>query len=400
MSAPEVVWLGNSLIHYHRARADAFARDWPGQFTLLELCGRDQLSILESETCAFARVRTLFPGITVADLRPRAVSESVRGYLEENRPGVCCLNGWALPGSAAMLHWALERGVPCVIMSESNAHDSPSVWWKETTKRRFVAQCRAAFVGGLWHRNYLVELGMDPACIFEGYDVVDNEHFRLGAESARRGPLGTRAALGLPRQYFVACARFEAKKNLPRLIEAHAIYLQKAGREGWSLLIVGDGPMRADLETLAAKLGSKEKVVFAGWRTYQQLPAIYGLGKAFIHASTTEQWGLVVNEAMAAGLPVLVSERSGCAAELVKPGENGFTFDPWNIEEIAGTMLSIHLDDHLREQMGKRSLEIIAHWGPERFARGLRQAVECAMNRGSHDASLVSRMMVRLMTVR
>src|SRR5208337_5127598 len=75
-----------------------------------------------------------------------------------------------------------------------------------------------------------------------------------------------------------------------------------------------------------------------GFKQYEELPAYYGLAGAFVHASTAEQWGLVANEAMASGLPVLVSNRCGCATELVEEGRNGFAFDPENVEQLAGFM--------------------------------------------------------------
>jgi len=282
-------------------------------------------------------------------------------------------------------------------MSESNQHDSTNLWWKEEIKRRFVAQCGAALVGGAWHRDYLIQLGMPPEVIFCGYDVVDNDHFRVGAESARGSEERVRTSLNLPHDYFLACARFEPKKNLHRLIEAYSAYVRQVEPNPWHLLIVGDGPSRPGLESLARGLGISDKVLFKGLVGYQELPWIYGLARAFVHASTTEQWGLVVNEAMAASLPVLVSARCGCAAEMVKNGVNGFTFNPWKTEEITQRMLLIHKDSSLLSRLGRHSAAIIANWGPERFARNLRRAVECAMDRGPLRQGLISRAVVQLM---
>lgn len=296
-----------------------------------------------------------------------------------------------------MLDWAVAHGVPCVLMSESNQHDHSRNWLKEQLKARFVAQCSAGLAGGTESRRYLVELGMAPESIFDGYDVVDNEHFRAGAEAARRDRLRCRAQLAVPEEYFFACARFEPKKNFHRLIEAFALYASAAGPSAWKLVIAGDGPSRPELEALARSLHVEDGVIFAGLKTYQELPVIYGLAKAFIHASTTEQWGLVVNEAMAAGLAVLVSKRCGCAPDLVKDGVNGFTFDPRDAGEIAEKMLTVHRDASLPERMGRRSAEMIAEWGPERFGRGLMHAAEFALNRGPAKETLLSRAVVRLM---
>src|SRR5207244_4064698 len=102
-------------------------------------------------------------------------------------------------------------------------------------------------------------------------------------------------------------------KNLPRLLEAFAGYRRLAGDAAWELVLLGDGPLRPELVALLKDLELDGHVLLPGFKQYDELPAYYGLAGAFIHASTTEQWGLVVNEAMASGLPVLVSDRCGCA---------------------------------------------------------------------------------------
>jgi glycosyltransferase involved in cell wall biosynthesis len=124
-------------------------------------------------------------------------------------------------------------------------------------------------------------------------------------------------------------------------------------------------------------------VLLPGFKQYPELPAYYGLASAFVHASTTEQWGLVVNEAMASGLPVLVSNRCGCATDLVQEGVNGFTFDPYSVEAIAHAMQRVwQMEDGELKKMGAQSARIITNWGPERFATGLEAAARKAIEVG------------------
>src|ERR1035441_8598070 len=143
----------------------------------------------------------------------------------------------------------------------------------------------------------------------------------------------------------------------------------------WSLVLLGDGPLRSALNSQLSTLNLHSHVLLPGFKQYPDLPVYYGLASAFIHASTTEQWGLVVNEAMASGLPVLVSNRCGCATDLVQEGKNGFTFDPCNVEQLAQLMAKIsafQLSSLLA--FGDASRQIISNWGPERFAHGLKEA--------------------------
>ena len=115
-----------------------------------------------------------------------------------------------------------------------------------------------------------------------------------------------------------------------------------------------------------------------GFKPYEELPFYYALANAFVHASTTEQWGLVVNEAIASGLPVIVSNRCGCAPELVNG--NGFTFDPTNEDELATRLLEMaSLSDQERKHLGDNSYRIAANFAPERFGEGLERAASVAM---------------------
>jgi len=163
----------------------------------------------------------------------------------------------------------------------------------------------------------------------------------------------------------------------------------------WSLVLLGDGPLKSDLCHLISDLGLQHSVLLPGFKQYPDLPAYYGLASAFIHASTTEQWGLVVNEAMASGLPVLVSNRCGCAQDLVREGVNGFTFDPYNVEEMANVMLRLtETPKHRLTEMGDASRQLISAWGPERFARGLHDAAETALKNPPPIATVYDRLLL------
>ncbi|MCS4047506.1 glycosyltransferase involved in cell wall biosynthesis [Salinibacter ruber] len=278
-------------------------------------------------------------------------------------------------------------------MSESTGHDFERSWWRERAKKRIVSHFAAGLVGGTPHRAYLRELGVSKDSIFTGYDVVDNEHFAAGAEVVRNSGQNSRDQHSLPDQYFLASGRFVPKKNFPRLIKAFAHYRRRVSSEGWDLVLLGEGPERDAIEETIDTEDVRESVHLPGFKQYGELPSYYGLAGAFVHASTREQWGLVVNEAMAAGLPVLVSDRCGCAPDLVDEGRNGFTFDPYDPSDLAGYMHRIAHRDVDREKMGVTSRDIITNWGPERFATGLREAAETALHAGPPSRSLFDRLL-------
>jgi|SRR5438067_4233464 len=333
--------------------------------------------------------------------------------LEQANPEVVAVNGWNNFGSLAAAKCCVERGVPMVVMSESARDDEPRTWWKETIKRQIVGLYSAALIGGQRHVEYLVELGMPRERIFTGYDVVDNAYFRRRAEEVRSQKSEVRQKYGLPENYFLASARFIEKKNLPRLIKAYAKYRQRSsafaatadrevgrqrsevsnGNAPWDLVLLGDGPLREALNSQLSTLNLHRHVHLPGFKQYEELPVYYALAKAFVHPSTTEQWGLVVNEAIASGLPVIVSERCGCVPELV--GDNGFTFDPLNEDELTARLLDMtSLSDDERRRLEDASYRIAANVAPERFGEALEQAAQLALS-DSRKTSLLSRMLIK-----
>lgn len=311
---------------------------------------------------------------TVAD--PRGELTSVLNHF---KPEVVAIPGWSNPWALRALHWCRANRVPAVLMTESSRHDSPRTALKEWVKRRLVGMFSAALAGGTLHADYLTALGMPGDRVFLGYDVIENEYFRDHVAAIRQKHQET----SRPR-HFLASARFIEKKNLFRILEAYAEYRRSMtiqGLEPWGIVLLGDGKLRPAVEVLLNKLQLTTAVSMPGFKQYEELPEHYGGASAFIHASTTEQWGLVVNEAMASGLPVLVSDRCGCAPDLVKDGQNGYVFDPYNVNAIAGAMerLSRLPVEDLR-RMGQTSEEIITAWGPARFGEGLLQAASVALS--------------------
>jgi glycosyltransferase involved in cell wall biosynthesis len=386
---PAVAVVFHHIGPYHHARLNAAADTL--SVTGIEWSAKANDAWGAGDTPAHYHKVSLFSEATdhypeKADLR--------RGFwwaLEQAKPDVVALNGWNNFGSLIAANCCVRRGIPTVVMSESARQDEPRTWWKEMIKRRFVGLYSAALVGGQRHVDYLVELGMQRERIFTGYDVVDNDYFARRTEEIRNSRLrqgyGGQAAFeirkkyGLPENYFLASARFVEKKNLPRLIKAYAEYWQKSqtGRIAtWDLVLLGDGPLRETLNSQLSTLNLNEHVHLPGFKAYHELPVYYGLAKAFVHASTTEQWGLVVNEAVASGLPVIVSNRCGCVPELVQG--NGFTFDPTDEHELAAQLLQMaSLSDEERKNLGGASHRIAGTFAPERFGEGLERAVNMAI---------------------
>jgi 1,2-diacylglycerol 3-alpha-glucosyltransferase len=383
-SKPAVAVVFHHIGPYHHARLNAAADRLSVTGIEWSAKGYDAWGAAESHS-RYTKL-SLFTEATDHCPGARQRQEAFRWALEQANPDVVAVNGWNNFGSLAAADCCARLGIPMAVMSESARRDEPRTWWKERIKRRIVNLYSAALVGGQRHVEYLVELGMPRERILTGYDVIDNAYFarrtleirNSGAPQADK----IRKKYGLPENYFLASARFIEKKNLPSLVTAYTEYRQRSQvgvNAPWDLVLLGDGPLRDSLNSQLLTLNLHQHVHLPGFKQYDELPVYYALAKAFVHASTTEQWGLVVNEAVASGLPVIVSNRCGCAPELV--ANNGFTFDPLNEHELASRLMEMaSLPDQDLQDFGEASRRIAARFGPDRFAEGLERATTMAIH--------------------
>jgi 1,2-diacylglycerol 3-alpha-glucosyltransferase len=393
---PAIAVVFHHIGPYHHARLNAGANRL--SVTGIEWSAKGYDSWGAADSPAGYRKVSLFSEATDQYPVKAQLRRTFWSALEQANPDVVAINGWNNFGSLPAANCCVRRGIPMVVMSESARQDEPRTWWKEMIKRRVVGFYSTALVGGQRHGEYLVELGMPRERIFTGYDVVDNAYFAQRAVEIRNSKFEIRKKYGLPENYFLASARFVEKKNLPGLIRAYEEYRQRSevgkGSAPWDLVILGDGPLREALNSQLSTLNLHTKVHLPGFKPYDELPVYYALAKAFVHASTTEQWGLVVNEAVTSGLPVIVSERCGCVPELVRG--NGFTFDPIDERELPSRLLQIaSLSDDERRSLGDASYRIAENFAPKHFGEGLEQAAKLALTH-PRKASLLGRALIKL----
>jgi 1,2-diacylglycerol 3-alpha-glucosyltransferase len=323
---------------------------------------------------------TLFAARDSSARDPEKIRQRMSVALDSFSPDVILVPGWAGRSVFALVAWAREHSVPMVMMSESTISDSVRSPLKEGLKRLYVGGFAAGFVGSLPQRTYLSSLGIAPERIALGYNAVDNAWFEAGAAAVRRAPEAARARLGVPERFLLASARFIGIKNLDGLLIGYAQFLAESPASTLDLVLLGDGLEREALNGLALKLGISARVHMPGFKQYEELPTYYGLAEGFIHVSRIEPWGLVVNEAMAAGLPVIVSQECGCASTLVEPGQNGWLVAAGDSGAIARAIsLLDQATPEQRAAMAENSRAIVGRWGPERFAAGALEAAEIAI---------------------
>lgn len=294
-------------------------------------------------------------------------------------------------GSLALLLSAKLAGVKCIMMNESHAGTERASGIKKRVKRFLVSLFDAALVGGQPQKRHFEVLGVPADKIFTGYDAIDNNYFAMSASVALADREENELRLGLPPRYFLSLGRFVTKKNLPTLIRAYREFCTRS-REEVALVLVGSGAEESALRELVTDLdltlhdqasGEPAKsrqpvssaVYFMGFRQLEENPIFYALAEAFILPSVEEEWGLVVNEAMACGLPVVVSKTVGCAEDLVEHGSNGWLFAPGEVSALADHLVNLAENPATRKAMGIASKVRIAQWDCPNFATNASRAL-------------------------
>ena len=227
---------------------------------------------------------------------------------------------------------------------------------------------------GEHNRCCFEEFGARPGQLVHAPQVVDNARF--DAERARLAPRrgAIKAAFGIDadRKIVLFCAKFVAKKQPLMLIDA---FLDADLGDGWVLLMVGDGPLRGECEARAVVRGAGVRVVFAGFLDQNEVGRGYAVADMLVLPSAwQETWGLVVNEAMNFGCPVIVSDRVGSAPDLVA-GKCGLVFAHDRPDALIAALQRMAGDSHFRARCGDRARAVIAAWSVEQYLAGVRRAL-------------------------
>lgn len=325
----KVTFLNDNMGPYHFYRLSCANKLL--EANAIQFSAKDHTNLWDNSQFKKHNVITLFQDKPITEIPSKEIKQKIFLTLEELNPDVVFISGWDAMASLYSLQWCVENNKPTVIISESQKHDFKRNSFKEMYKKFILKYIDSAFVGGIKQKEYLRDLGVNENNIFEGCDIVDNDHFKKISSK--------KPNFHLPDNYFFTSCRFVEKKNLFFLLDAFKIFNSK--NDLFHLIIAGDGPLRSKLEQHAKSLNIEEKVIFIGYIEYDDIPFFYQNAKCFILPSLVEQWGLVINESLAAGTPVLVSERAGSAPNLVVNKDSGFTFNPLEKEDLVNKMLEI-----------------------------------------------------------
>jgi glycosyltransferase involved in cell wall biosynthesis len=290
-------------------------------------------------------------------------------------------NGYAFLSYWIAILAAKFSGVPVIVTSDAVELDRDGKGWKVPIKK-FLLPCvyrlpEAVCVPSSAGITFVRGLGIPQDKVFLTHYTVDNHYFRSQAEVASR--VEVRRGWNILPQAPVAlfCGKLSGLKSPQDLLRAFA----RAGLEQAYLVYVGDGPLRRELEAEARRRGVGERVRFLGFVNQSRLPEVYAASDILVLPSKHEPFGLVVNEAMCCGLPVVVSDRMGARMDLVEGYETGFVFPAGDLEALASILRELLLDRGRLRRMGEAARERMETWSFREHVEGLVHAVEAVGRR-------------------
>jgi glycosyltransferase involved in cell wall biosynthesis len=308
------------------------------------------------------------------------VTPGIVRALRESRPDVVVVSGWSTFASQAAIVWSRRRRVPYLPLVES--HDlGPRKGWRRAVKGavvpRVLRRAAGALALGTASRDSLVARGAPRERIHIFANTIDvPEWEERQSELARRRP-ELRAELGAAADdvLLLSVARLGPEKGLDVLVRGVAA----AGDPKLLLVIAGEGPQRREIEELAQELGVRLRLT--GDLPADKVADAYAAADVFVLLSTRETWGVVVNEAAASGLPLVLSDRVGAAYDLLREGENGFLVGAGDVDATGEAFKRLAADAGLRVRAGERSLELVRGWGYEPSVESFVAAVRDAAAR-------------------
>jgi glycosyltransferase involved in cell wall biosynthesis len=287
-----------------------------------------------------------------------------------------------LPGYERVEYWVLLA--LCVLLRrtrlvfvDSTALDRPKTRWKELAKKLFFAHCDGFLCYGSRSRSYVSSYGVSATKSFGGCQATALAHGYDAREIQRAyDKAGSNWVHG---SRFVFIGRLATEKGLYDLVEAFKTVYDRNPLA--RLDLIGAGSLRDALASQIARLGLHEAVTLCGTRDVSEFASIFARSVALVLPSYSEPWGLVVNEALSYGCPVVVSDRCGCVPELVVNGVSGFVFEAGNVAALSAAMSAAARLSEDRPATVRRCLEVMERFTPDRAAENILQGCKTTMDR-------------------
>ncbi len=260
-----------------------------------------------------------------------------------------------------------------VIWFYGTLHTERDISWKQRMLRAVLVRAADAFIGmGVDARRYLESIGVPSNSIFHARNATAIASLRNQVVERVRGQWHKR--FGSSELCFLYVGQLNQRKNLHKLLEAWESFGAQDDVRA-SLILVGDGPDKADLQRRVAH-SRLTNVAFVGHLEPEKLPEIFHAADVFVFPTLEDVWGLVVNEAMTFGLPVICSKYAGCAADLICEDKNGWIVDPEDARDLAKALRRAWDARNRKEEMARAARESMSSVTISNMANGFQEAVK------------------------
>jgi len=276
---------------------------------------------------------------------------------------------------------AKALGIPVLVRADVWLRDRSRSGPKLLLKKLFFQSLKNMVAGvlpvGTLNAEYWQHYLSEELPLFLMPYAVDNSYFQRRSREAAttREELRKELRLDAGRPVILFASKLQHRKHCSDLLDAYAHLLNdETDQPRPYLLIVGDGEERAALEEKARSSGLAD-IRFCGFRNQSELPRFFDLSSVFVLPARHEPWGLVVNEAMNAARPVVLSDDIGCQPDLITDGIEGFVFPVGDVTALTEALRRVLATPETATQMGQRALDRINHWSFEEDILALRQAI-------------------------
>jgi glycosyltransferase involved in cell wall biosynthesis len=299
-------------------------------------------------------------------------SPQIIQHLFQVKPQIIFANAFTAWTAIALLLKPIGRWkVIITYEGGSSTYESPSATIRYQARRFMVRLADAFVVNSRAGKSYLLDvLQVNPKKVFARPFLVPSLKALLHYSETEAPQLDS----NLKRPIFLFVGQIIPRKGLKNLLEA-CLVLKQQGYKDYTLMIVGDGEQRSELEIFVQESDLQEQVTWVGKVPYHLLGAYFQFANVFVFPTYDDIWGMVLTEAMAFGTPVICSTGAG-AAEMVHEAENGFVYDPEQIEQLAEKMRQFLDTPGLITQMGARSLQIMQQHSPAEATQAFVQAAD------------------------
>ena len=357
---------------------------------VIEIAGKGSpYAFAESSNTSDMYWTCLFPEEELENISPAVAKKRVLLELDKIKPDAVLAGAFAFPSGAAAIDWSKKNNKSVIIFDDAKKENVPRSFIVNLIKRVFYYNIDAILCPSPDWNNTFNYWGFKNEAIFYGMDIVDNAFWKETQEE--------QLTIELPKRFFLCIGRQIPCKNFQMVIQA---YQNVAHYTDYHLVFIGNGEDRSSLESLVND-AFRSRIHFFSFQNQKTLRQIYHKASFFILSSISETWGLVVNEAMASGLPIIVSKQCGCASTLIQDSANGFVFDANNQSELESILVKVFsLSQNELQDMKKRSLNIIDNWDLDRFSQGAIDAMDYALNNKRKKLYFVSKYLLKKWTGR